>query len=175
MKKRFLALLLVAAAGMGLSGCASGNAMSSTPSPSPAASPSPRPTAVLTTSPVPAATVQPAPEMTPEEAGRMAGKIAEAVERISEVKEAEVVLSGERALVAVEFDDQYSAGLDLRMKDTIVKTAQKVAPDLKDVQVTDDGTLYGQIKKMAEGLANAVGLDEMADDFASLWDRVTGK
>ena len=105
----------------------------------------------------------------------MAGKIAEAVERISEVKEAEVVLSGDRALVAVEFDDQYSAGLDQRMKDTIVKTVQKVEPSLKDVQVTDDGTLYGQIKKMAEGLANAIGLDEMGDDFASLWDRVTGK
>ena len=113
--------------------------------------------------------------MTPAEAGRLAERIAEAVERLSEVDDAEVVVSGNRALVAVEFDDQYSAGLDERMKKMITETVQEIDETLTDVQITDDDTLYGQVKGLGERLAKATGLDELADDFGDLWDRMMGR
>lgn len=186
MKKWFLALLCLAVAGMALTGCASGNAtgVSATPTPtntSPVTmnTPSPSPTAS------PMATMSPeatdgmmnadAAAMTPAEAGRLAEQIAEAVERISEVDEAEVIVHNERVLVAVEFDDQYSAGLDDRMKQTIVEAVQGVDEGLNDVEVTDDDTLYGQVKGLAERVANVTGLDELADDFGDLWDRIVGR
>lgn len=185
-KKWFLALLCLAVAGMALTGCASGNAtgVSATPTPtntSPVTmnTPSPSPTAS------PMATMSPeatdgmmnadAAAMTPAEAGRLAEQIAEAVERISEVDEAEVIVHNERVLVAVEFDDQYSAGLDDRMKQTIVEAVQGVDEGLNDVEVTDDDTLYGQVKGLAERVANVTGLDELADDFGDLWDRIVGR
>ena len=113
--------------------------------------------------------------MTPAEAGRTAEKIAEAVERISEIDDAEVVLNGEsRVLVAVEFDDQYSAGLDDRMKQMITQAVQKIDDSLTDVRITDDGTLYGQVKGLGERLMKATGLNELADDFGDLWNRITG-
>ena len=80
-----------------------------------------------------------------------------------------------RALVAVKFDAQYSAGLDDRMKQQIIQTVQKVDDTLKDVEVTDDDTLYGQIKGLGERVANVTGLDELADDFGDLWDRIVGR
>ena len=112
--------------------------------------------------------------MTPAQAGRLADQIEEAVERISEIDDAEVVVSDERVLVAVEFDDQYSTGLDERMKQMITEAVQKVDDKLTDVEITDDSTLYGQVKGLGERLAKATGLDELADDFGDLWNRMTG-
>jgi len=114
--------------------------------------------------------------MTTAQAGRTAERIEEAVERLSEIDDAEVVLDGDsRVLVAVEFDDQYSAGLDERMEQMIVEAVQKVDDGLTDVEITDDSTLYGQVKSLGERLAKATGLDELTDDFGDLWDRITGR
>ena len=113
--------------------------------------------------------------MTPAQAGKLAEKIAQAVQQISEVEEAKVVVNNGRALIAVKFDTQYSAGLDDRMKQQIIQTVQKVDDTLKDVEVTDDDTLYGQIKGLGERVANVTGLDELADDFGDLWDRIVGR
>ena len=113
--------------------------------------------------------------MTAAQAGRTAERIEEAVERLSEVDDAEVVLDGDsRVLIAVEFDDQYNAGLDERMKKMIVEAVQKVDDGLTDIEITDDSTLYGQVKGLGERLAKATGLDELADDFGDLWNRITG-
>lgn len=131
-------------------------------------------TAEATVEPSPAATVE-ATDMTPAQAGKLAEKIAQAVQQISEVEEAKVVVNNGRALVAVKFDAQYSAGLDDRMKQQIIQTVQKVDDTLKDVEVTDDDTLYGQIKGLGERVANVTGLDELADDFGDLWDRIVGR
>ena len=111
--------------------------------------------------------------MTPAEAGRLAERDAEAVERISEVDDAEVVIRDERVLVAVEFDDQYAAGLDDRMKKMITDAVQKVDDGLTDISITDDNTLYGQVKSLGQRLAKATGFDELADDFGDLWNRIT--
>jgi len=113
--------------------------------------------------------------MTPADAGRLAERIAEAVERISEVDDAEVIVRDERALIAVEFDDQYSAGLDERMKQPTTETAQKEDEKITEVEITDDSTLYGQVKSLAERIGKATGFDELADDIGDLWDRVTGQ
>ena len=107
--------------------------------------------------------------------GTQTQKISDAVERISEVNDAEVVVSEKRVLVAVEFEDQYNAGLDERMKQTIIETVQKVDDSLTDIEVTDDDTLYGQVKGLAERVGKATGLDELADDFGDLWDRIIGR
>lgn len=135
---------------------------------------SPMATAEVTAEPSPAATAG-ATDMTPAQAGKLAEKIAQAVQQISEVEEAKVVVNNGRALVAVKFDAQYSAGLDDRMKQQIIQTVQKVDDTLKDVEVTDDDTLYGQIKGLGERVANVTGLDELADDFGDLWDRIVGR
>lgn len=189
MKKWILALLCMVAASMVMSGCAAGNA-SGLATVAPAATSSP---AAATMEPLNAATAQPpmqataqpmaspdapngaASAMTPAQAGKLAEQISEAVERISEVDDAEVIVRDERVLVAVEFDDQYNAGLDERMKKTIVDAVRKVDDSLTDVQITDDGTLYGQVKGLAERVGKVTGLDELADDFGDLWDRITGR
>ena len=77
-----------------------------------------------------------------------------------------------------------SFGQDKVMAEAAVKsypeTAMKRSPffgadNLKDVEITDDDTLYGQIKGLGERVANVTGLDELADDFGDLWDRIVGR
>lgn len=198
-KKWMMALLCMVMAGMVLSGCSARSASGSTATSAPMMTNSPMETA--TTQNGMAATMSPemSPDanaaasagnaagntagntaanaaMTPAQAGRLAEQISEAVERISEIDEAEVVIdSGERVLVAVKFDDQYNAGLDERMKQMIVEAVQKVDDGLKDIEITDDDTLYGQVKNLGERLAKATGIDELTNDFGDLWDRITGQ
>ena len=181
MKKWMLALLCMAAASLVMSGCAA-NASGTTATAAPLTTNAPMATMKpATAEPTMAATIAPEATagtqaaMTPAEAGRLAEKISDAVERISEVNDAEVVVSEKRVLVAVEFEDQYNAGLDERMKQTIIETVQKVDDSLTDIEVTDDDTLYGQVKGLAERVGKATGLDELADDFGDLWDRIIGR
>ena len=187
LKKWILIPLLILAVGVTVSGCASRAATSATPAPTaqattaPTNSPSAMATMEATASPdvaggtMTGSTMSPQDSMTPAQAGRLAERISESVERLSEVDDAEVVISGNRVLVGVEFDDQYSAGLDDRMKKMITEKVQEVDETLTDVEITDDETLYGQVKGLGERLAKATGLDELADDFGDLWDRVTGR
>lgn len=175
-KKWFLTLMCMLAASVVMVGC-SANTMSTAPTASPmtttaAPTNSPMATAEATVEPAPAATME---AMTPAQAGQLAEKIAQAVQQISEIDEAQVVVNNDRALVAVRFDAQYNAGLDDRMKQQITETVQKVDDGLKDVEITDDDTLYGQIKGLGERVANVTGLDELADDFGDLWDRIVGR
>lgn len=182
MKKGMIALAMLAAACMLMAGCAAnatGADATMTPEAAmtPAASDSPTAGPAMSAEPTasPEASAAPASQsMTPAQAGKLADDVSDAVERISEIDDAEVIVSGNRALVAVEFDDQYSAGLDERMKELITQTVQKVDASLTDVQITDDDTLYGQVKGLGERVAQATGLDELADDFGDLWDRITG-
>ncbi|MDO5299605.1 MAG: YhcN/YlaJ family sporulation lipoprotein [Clostridia bacterium] len=187
MKKWMMALLCMVAASMVMTGCAANaNGLGTTAAPvatnSPMMTESPAmsPEATTLASPSPAMSDEPAAgaaasAMTPAQAGRLAEQVADAVERISEISDAEVIVHNERVLVAVEFDDQYSAGLDDRMKQLITETVQQVDSSLTDVEITDDSTLYGQVKGLGERVAKVTGLDELADDFGDLWDRITGR
>ena len=195
--KMYMALLCIAMVSVTLSGCAAGNASGTTATAAPIVTNSPvAQAATMTPMNSPAADAgmtstgdvssvtgatnttgasgSGAASMTPAEAGRLSERIAEALERMSEIDDAEVIVDGQRALVAVEFDDQYSAGLDDRMKQMITQAVQKIDDSLTDVRITDDGTLYGQVKGLGERLMKATGLDELADDFGDLWNRITG-
>ena len=63
----------------------------------------------------------------------------------------------------------------LNKKKMIADAVRKVDDGLKEIEITDDSTLYGQVKSLGERLAKATGLDELADDFGDLWDRITGR
>lgn len=198
MKKSMLLLLCMAAAVISLNGCSISNVGTVNPTTAPTTA---RPTATasptsmmpMTTDSMmsPMASASPdgmspsanmataggagaADTMTPAEAGRLAERISESIERMNEIDDAEVVVSDGRVLVAVEFDDQYSMGLDDRMKKMIAEKVKEIDSNLTRVEITDDDTLYGQVKGLGERVAKATGLDELADDFGDLWDRITG-
>ena len=122
-------------AGLMLTGCAAGT--EPTPSPSPSATVSESPSTMPETTngilPDPSAGVMPEgtgePDMglVPEDAGvttaadarRAVEAIEDELERLSEVKDAQVVLAGDTAVVALTFDSQYQGGLDDRMREIV--------------------------------------------------------
>ncbi len=204
LKKGLMILLCIAMAGMVLSGCASRRASGTTATAAPIVTNSPMATTspmTATTSPETNTmtdtagmngtsgatattdtmdnTMMPgsnnASGMTPAQADRLAERVEDAVERISEIDDAEAVIDTDnRVVIAVEFNEQYNAGLDDRMKNMIVETVQKVDDGLTEIEITDDDTLYGQVKNLGDRLAKATGLNELADDFGDLWNRITG-
>ena len=54
-----------------------------------------------------------------------------------------------------------------------MKYSQQIPLSLSLIHIYD--TLYGQIKGLGERVANVTGLDELADDFGDLWDRIVGR
>ena len=59
--------------------------------------------------------------------------------------------------------------------DIMIHVCERYFTNTEDVEITDDDTLYGQVKGLGERLAKATGLDELADDFGDLWDRIVGR
>ena len=51
-----------------------------------------------------------------DKARRVIEQLEEELERLSEVKEAHVIIAGHKAAVALTFDDQYKAGIDDRFR-----------------------------------------------------------
>ena len=161
MKKTGILLGLMTAGMLLLTGC-TGNA-DTLPSPSPSA------TGMPTGTPRPAATGSPMESAAPgaagmqegmaaagvnsvEDARRVSGQIAEEVEKLSELDDAEAVVAGTIALVGIEYDDQYQGGLTDRLKKMIQERVEKIDKAVTTVHVTDNVEWVRKIKALEEKL-----------------------
>ena len=149
MKKTWLLLVFCTVCALTLVGCTS-NA-DTLPSASPSTSLSPSPTMMATTSPT--ATTSPsttAGAMTLEDSRRIAEAIDEEVEKLSEISESSVVVSGNMALVGVTFDTSYQGGVTDRITEMIDTRIATVDKAITAVHVTDDKTLVAEIQKLSD-------------------------
>ena len=98
---------------------------------------------------------------TMDKAKRVIEQIEEELERRREVDDAEVVIAGNKAAVGIEFDDQYQAGLDDRLRKVIRDRIGSVVSGISTVAITADETVMDAIESLGERL-------ETMSDMASL-------
>ncbi|MBQ8655435.1 MAG: YhcN/YlaJ family sporulation lipoprotein [Clostridia bacterium] len=190
MKKTLLALSLTAAAGMMLTSCAAG--MEPTPSASPSASPT------VTVTNVPAAEPETMPDsgadspmgLLPDEsaspdptaegvtsvsdARKAVESIEDELEKLSEVDNAQVMLAGNTAVVALEFDDQYQGGLDDRLREIVRERVNGVISGVSVIEITDDLGLMGELEKLGDSLDGAADMDSLRSEMEKIIQRITG-
>lgn len=108
------------------------------------------------------------------DAGKLGEQIAEEVERLSEIDDAQVVVMGDTAIIAVEFDDQYKGEMTTRIQDMVKTRVQNVDKNIKNVRVTSDPSLFTTVGEMAQSLTSGTvkALDEIGDEFKTMLDKI---
>lgn len=89
---------------------------------------------------------------TTDKAKRAVEQIEEELERLSEVDDAEVIIAGNKAAVALAFDDQYQGGVDDRLRGIVKARIDSVISGISTVAVTADKTILEALDALGEQL-----------------------
>ena len=112
---------------------------------------------------------------TVEDAKRVSEQIADEVEKLSEIDDAEAVVAGNIALVAIEYDDQYQGGLTDRLKDMITERVETIDKAVTSVHVTDSKEMFSMVKELAKKLESAgITFDELQTQLLNLGSSIAG-
>ena len=79
-------------------------------------------------------------------------KARRVIERLSEVKEAHVIIAGHKAAVALTFDDQYKAGIDDRFRKIVRERIDGVIGGIDTVALTTDKTVMDALEALQDRL-----------------------
>jgi len=112
---------------------------------------------------------------TVEDALRVSEQIAEEVEKLSEVDDADAVVAGNIAIVAVEYDDQYQGGLTDRLKDMVTERVEIIDKAVTSVHVTDSMETVAMVKELYKKIESAgITFDELQTQLLNLGSTISG-
>ena len=87
-----------------------------------------------------------------DKARRVIEQLEEELERLSEVKEAHVIIAGHKAAVALTFDDQYKAGIDDRFRKIVRERIDGVIGGIDTVALTTDKAVMDALEALQDRL-----------------------
>lgn len=158
--------------------------------PTPSQSPSASPTVSVSPTMAPAASQEPDASADPTgtdalmtdaasagvtnapDARKAAEDIEEELERLSEVEDAEVVLAGQNAAVALKFDSQYQGGIDDRMKQIVEERIKGVISGVTHISITQDADLMEQLKTLGDRLEGATDMAEIQNELNAIINKI---
>ena len=110
-----------------------------------------------------------------EDARRVSDQIDDDIEKLSEIDDAEAVVAGNIALVAIEYDDQYQGGLTDRLRDMITERVETIDKAVTSVHITDSKETVALIKELSKKLESAgLTFDELQTQLLNLGSSITG-
>ena len=109
-----------------------------------------------------------------DKARRVIEQIEEELERLSEVDDAEVVIAGNKAAVGIEFDDQYRAGLDDRLRGIIKERIDSVISGISTVAITADETVMDAIESLGDRLDTMSDMTALQSDLDAIIRKING-
>nr|MBR4280303.1 YhcN/YlaJ family sporulation lipoprotein [Clostridia bacterium] len=109
-----------------------------------------------------------------DKAKRVIEQIEDELERLSEVEDAEVVIAGNKAAVGIEFDDQYKAGLDDRLRKVIKERIDGVISGISTVAITADETVTDAIESLGERLDTMSDMAALQSDLDAIIRKING-
>lgn len=111
---------------------------------------------------------------TMDKAKRVIEQIEEELERLSEVDDAEVVIAGNKAAVGLEFDDQYKAGLDDRLRGIVKDRISSVISGISTVAITADEGVMDAIESLGERLDTMSDMTALQSDLDAIIRKING-
>lgn len=109
---------------------------------------------------------------TPADAQNAVADIELELERLSEVEEAQVVLAGHSAAVALKFDSQYQGGVDDRMREMVEERIKGVISGITTIAITDDTDLLEELRTLGDRLGDAADLTEIQDELDAIIEKI---
>lgn len=99
-------------------------------------------------------------------------QIEDELERLSEVTDAQVVVAGNTAAVALKFDPQYQGGVDERMEKMVRERIDGVVSGVDHVVVTAEGELFDALDALGERMQDATDLADIQKELTEIVDRL---
>ena len=109
-----------------------------------------------------------------DKAKRVIEQIEDELERLSEVEDAEVVIAGNKAAVGLEFDDQYKAGVDDRLRKIIKERIDGVISGISTVAVTADKGVMDAIESLGDRLDTMADMTALESDLDAVIRKING-
>lgn len=109
-----------------------------------------------------------------DRARRVIEQIEEELERLSEVDDAEVVIAGNKAAVGLEFDSQYRAGLDDRLRGIVKERIDGVISGISTVAITTDEAIMDAIESLGERLDTMADMSALQSDLDAIIKKIDG-
>ncbi len=168
----FVTLLLVACCA--LTGCSSNADMLPTPTPyvnatnSPVVMPTASPNVGTMNNTNTPTNPSNAPITTIESAKTVSDDVEEVLEKLTEVKDATAVVVGSKALIGVEFDDQYQGDLDERMQKMVYSRVKGVHPNITSVYFAKDDAQMRKLNDLEEKMDTSNSLSQINSEAEEL-------
>lgn len=110
-----------------------------------------------------------------EDSRRIGERIADEVEKLSEVEDAEALVADNMAVISVKYDGQYQAGMDDRLTQMIKARVQAVDKNITEVHVVAETGDFDALTKLREKLDDAgFTMDNLRQELKMFTDRVMG-
>ncbi len=109
-----------------------------------------------------------------DKARRVIEQIEDELERLSEVDDAEVIIAGSKAAVGLEFDGQYKAGLDDRLRKIVKERIDSVISGISTVAVTADEGVMDAIESLGERLDTMSDMNALQSDLDAIIKKING-
>ncbi len=102
-------------------------------------------------------------------------QIEDELERLSEVTDAQVVVAGNTAAVALQFDKQYQGGIDERLEKMVQERIKGVVSGITNVAVTQDTNVFDQLDKLGERMETASDMATIQSDLDAIVSKLKTK
>lgn len=100
--------------------------------------------------------------------------IEDELERLSEVEDAQVVIAGNKAAVALEFDDQYQGGIDDRLREIVKERIGSVISGVTEISITADRDIMDELEALGERLTTMSDMTTLETDLDTLLKKIEG-
>jgi len=107
-----------------------------------------------------------------DKARRVVEQIEDELERLSEVDDAQVVIAGDKAAVALEFDDQYQGGIDDRLREIVQERIDGVVRGVTNVVITEERSFMDQLEMLGDRLESATDLTDLQNELNAIINQI---
>ncbi len=109
---------------------------------------------------------------TTNNAGGRAKEIANEIAKEKNIESASCVVTGNTALVGLQFDEQYKGKVTDAIKKSVEKRVKKIEPSIDEVVVTADPDLLSRIKTMASDIEKGKPLSGFTNEIEEIIRRI---
>jgi len=103
-----------------------------------------------------------------DKARRVVEQIEDELERLSEVDDAQVVIAGDKAAVALEFDDQYKGGIDDRLRGIVKERIGTVISGISTIAITSDEAIMDTLEALGDKLDTMSNMTALQSDLDAI-------
>lgn len=107
-----------------------------------------------------------------DKARRVIEQIEDELERLSEVDDAQVVIAGNKAAVALEFDDQYQGGIDDRLRGIVKDRIASVISGVSTIAITADEDIMDALEALGDRLDTASDMTALQKDLDAIIKKI---